>query len=155
MKPKACSVQGCSRGRWKGEYCYGHSRVATSTEKGATSNRKVDSSRRKVATFKKRKPLKKVADKRRRELAIYSANRKAYLEANPFCAVFPWLPATDIHHRYGRENERLNDMEFWIAVSRPGHDKIHNNPEWAYENGYLLLKNSIQKNEELGREVFE
>ena len=31
----------------------------------------------------------------------------------------------------------------FLAVSREGHDKIENNPEWAYENGFSIRSNQI------------
>lgn len=45
--------------------------------------------------------------------------------------------ATDIHHMNGRYGNRLNDVEFWMGVSREGHTWIHNNPKLSRERGYL------------------
>ncbi len=43
----------------------------------------------------------------------------------------------EIHHRKGR-GKYLLDTSTWCAVSREMHDRIHQNPKWAYEKGYLL-----------------
>lgn len=94
----------------------------------------------------KRTPLKKVSSKRSKELRLYAKLRKEYLDANPHCQV--WLKenpnataeaplATDIHHVRGRWHGRLNDTTNWLAVCRESHEKIHRNPAWAYERGYL------------------
>jgi hypothetical protein len=99
----------------------------------------------------KRTPLKRVSTKRSKELKEYSKLRKAYLEAHPYCEVYmaeygleykggpvDAPKATDIHHRRGRWGSRLNDTRYWLAVCRAMHEDIHNDPKWAYEQGYLL-----------------
>lgn len=99
----------------------------------------------------KRTPLKRVSSKRSKELREYAKLRKAYLEAHPYCEVFladfgvkykgkPLdMPlATDIHHRKGRWGRRLNDTEYWLAVCRASHKRIHRYPKWAYQRGYML-----------------
>jgi hypothetical protein len=101
----------------------------------------------------KRTPLRKVSVQRAKELREYSKLRKIYLEAHPYCQV--WLlemgikyegspleaPLShDIHHRQGRQRSKLNDTSMWLAVCRDSHHKIHNNPRWAYEHGYLIKK---------------
>lgn len=97
----------------------------------------------------KRTPLKRVSSKRSKELREYAKLRKAYLEAHPYCQV--WIQegiingtslndpplSTDIHHVRGRWHGRLNDTKYWLAVCRESHEKIHRNPAWAYERGYL------------------
>jgi hypothetical protein len=99
----------------------------------------------------KRTPLKRVSNKRSKELREYSKLRKAYLETHPYCEVYMAelgvkyngkpldMPlATDIHHRKGRWGGRLNDTQYWLAVCRASHDRIHRHPQWAYERGYML-----------------
>lgn len=48
--------------------------------------------------------------------------------------------ATEVHHMKGREGALLNDTKYWLAVSREGHIRIENNPEWAKEMGYSLSR---------------
>jgi hypothetical protein len=118
--------------------------------------------------MKPRKPIRKVSSKRAKQNAEYSKRRKAFLEAHPYCQWFlnhhgisekeagPLgvveimtgfngriikIPlSTEIHHKRGRFGSRLNAEEFWMAVSREGHNWIHNNPKEAYERGYLLRR---------------
>lgn len=104
----------------------------------------------------RRTPLKRVSAKRAEQLREYSIRRKAFLEAHPFCAVAAeaskkmfvnrqvgtfWMehtPATDIHHIRGRRDAMLLDERYWLAVSREGHDAIHQNPNKAREMGWLV-----------------
>lgn len=101
----------------------------------------------------KRTPLKRVSSKRSKELREYAKLRKAYLLAHPYCQVWQQerlmegaslysllmlAPrSTDIHHVRGRWGKRLNDTKHWLAVCRESHDRIHRDPAWAYERGYL------------------
>ena len=93
------------------------------------------------------KPIKKVSDKRRKQNTEYLKARKEFFDnpENKYCAVFPHLLATDIHHMKSRENEALLDSEFWLAVSREGHDYIHANSKEAYEKKWSLYKNRINE----------
>jgi hypothetical protein len=43
---------------------------------------------------------------------------------------------TDVHHKKGR-GKYLLDESTWLPVCREHHDKIHANPAWAFEQGYL------------------
>ena len=108
----------------------------------------------------RRSPLSRVSKKRRKEMDLYSTKRKAFLAAHPWCQV--WLKerglseymvlrdcgpvsegrsycplSVDIHHMNGRTGWRLNDESEWLAVSREAHERIHQNPSWARERGYL------------------
>ena len=85
----------------------------------------------------KRTKLKPVSDKRKVQNAEYSQLRKVFLQGKR-CAVFPNLAATEIHHTNHREGERLNDTEYWLAVSREGHEWIHRNTKEAREKKWLL-----------------
>lgn len=82
--------------------------------------------------------------------AKYSVLRIEFLgkKENQICPI-KGTQATDVHHKIGRigfadEWARLNnvpltlDTRFWIALSREGHKKVEENPEWAKENGYSL-----------------
>lgn len=71
------------------------------------------------------------------------------MEARPWCEVelatgnytgingHPAM-ATEVHHKNGRHGARLNDESRWLAVSRAGHDFIHNNPSEARARGWLV-----------------
>jgi hypothetical protein len=83
--------------------------------------------------------IKPVSDKRKKQNSAYLLARKIFLmeDDNKYCPVNGSL-ATEIHHTNGRSNERLLDREFWIGVSREGHQWIHANPEEARKNGWLI-----------------
>lgn len=93
----------------------------------------------------KPKPIAKFSSKRAKRNAAYLVARDLFLakEENKFCPVMAKLKnktvrATEVHHLFGREGEKLNDQEFWLGVSREGHKYIHNNPEIAREEGWLI-----------------
>jgi ElaB/YqjD/DUF883 family membrane-anchored ribosome-binding protein len=89
---------------------------------------------------RQRKAIPKVSQKRKKQLEEYSRLREAFLKDHPWCAVFPRLRSTQIHHGMGREGEWLLRTEHWHAVSDEGHHKIENNRKWAKENGFLKLR---------------
>lgn len=100
---------------------------------------------RKKAPRAKTKRLPAVSKRRAQELREYSKLRETFLLENPLCEVWkhfgcrsPIRFSEEIHHTKGRTGKRLNDVKHWLAVSRWGHDQIHNNPKWAYEAGFLL-----------------
>ena len=88
---------------------------------------------------KKQKPIKPVSDKRQKQNTAYLLARKIFLmeERNKYCPVTGGL-ATEIHHINGRENERLLNRKYWLAVSRDGHKYIHDNPSESRVNGWLI-----------------
>lgn len=88
----------------------------------------------------KKTRLSPVSKKRKKQLADYSSIRKEYLAKNPLCHCCQKVPATDIHHKAGRWQERLNDTALFCALCRSCHNYIHGNPEWAYANLWLIRR---------------
>ncbi len=116
----------------------------------------------------KRTKIRRVSSKRSTQLREYSKLRKAFLEAHPWCQWWlqehglsesdvdrygwtdlydpcgNWMAKTkvpsscEIHHMNGRFGSRLNKTEWWLAVSREGHEWVHNNPKEARLRGYLM-----------------
>lgn len=88
---------------------------------------------------KQRKPIRPISKKLAKEKETYSKLRLEFLERfeNKFCAVYPHLLATEVHHLDGRENWRLNNVDRWLPVSRDGHQWIDDFPELARERGFL------------------
>lgn len=85
------------------------------------------------------KKIRKVSPKMAKALQEYSKLKKSFLENQPFCAVYPRLPAVDIHHMKGRGTiELLLDYRYWLGVSREGHIWIETHPKEAKERGYNL-----------------
>lgn len=104
---------------------------------------------------KKTVKIKKLSDKKMKQNLQYLADRVIFLgkPENRVCPV-TGKHTTEIHHvrkrrGYADEYARLNniplllDQRFWLAVSREGHQKIEDNPEWAYEMGYSIRNNSL------------
>lgn len=90
---------------------------------------------------KKPKKIKPVSEKRKAENLVYSELRRVFLNRpeNKVCPI-TGQPTTDVHHRKGRIGKLLLDTKYWLAVSREGHQKIEENPEWAYAMGYSLKR---------------
>lgn len=117
-----------------------------------------------IMSLQRKQDLRPVSLKRVRTNKIYSALRKKFLADHPYCQV--WLAehnftesdvvlgvvtrldltgshwfkvplATDVHHVKGRRSGNLLRTETWMAVSREYHDRIHREPIWAEERGYL------------------
>ena len=88
----------------------------------------------------KKKAISPVSKKRLDELAHYRKVRDKYLKDNPVCEVHDCNnPSDHIHHVNGRTGKRLYDDNYFMAVGGCCHPKkIHENPEWARKNGYLI-----------------
>ena len=48
--------------------------------------------------------------------------------------------AVDIHHKRGRHGKNYLDVKTWMAVSRSGHQWIHENDAEARVKGWLLTQ---------------
>lgn len=92
--------------------------------------------RKRSKPLRSRKPMNRVSDKHRKELKEYSKIRYDYFMLNHFCEICGEA-ATDIHHK-ARRGKNLNNTETWMPVCRLCHTKLHDNPKWAKENGYLI-----------------
>jgi hypothetical protein len=123
MKAKQCKQDGCGNPSWSKGYCQWH-----------TPKKPIEGNKKPL----KRKPLSPISDKRKKQQAAYKVLREAFLKQHPMCGVFPHLAATQIHHTRHRENERLNDTKYWLAVSDAGHKYIHSHPEESYSKGWLI-----------------
>ena len=113
--------------------------------------------RRKLAPKKPRAKLRQVSTRRRGELKEYARRRLAFLALpeNRWCPVAAagllppdgdWrrnpvvqrLRTTDVHHQFGKEGAKLNYERWFLAVSRAGHDWIHQNGKEARLRGWLI-----------------
>ena len=86
------------------------------------------------------KSIKKVSDKRKIQNETYGQLRRIFLNKpeNRICPI-TGRPTTDVHHKKGRGKYFL-DTSTWVALSREGHRKVEENPQWAYENGYSIKR---------------
>lgn len=83
-----------------------------------------------------RNPITPVSKARNERLKEYYKLREIFL-LDKVCPV-TGKKATEVHHTNGRENSRLTDIRYWLAVSREGHLWIHANPKEAREAGWLV-----------------
>ena len=91
----------------------------------------------KQKTIKEFKPIPKISQKKKIENLKYQVLRTEFLgkKENQVCPV-TGEKTTEIHHKKGRVGSLFLNTKFWLGVSRKGHLKIENNPEWAKENGF-------------------
>jgi hypothetical protein len=102
-----------------------------------------------VTRPKKGYTIPKVSAKQKAKLAEYYKVRADFMNnlKSQVCPVFPDKCVTDVHHKKGREGfadawakenniPLLIDTRYFLAVSRAGHQKIENQPEWAKENNF-------------------
>jgi hypothetical protein len=90
----------------------------------------------------------KVSKKRQRQNREYLQARREYLFHNPTCNVQGCSKdAVEIHHKAGRENERLVDPSNFLGVCSAHHRMIELAPEWAKENGYSNSRLKPQSND--------
>lgn len=87
----------------------------------------------------KRKPIRKVSAKRAEQNKIYKRLRELFLRVNPLCQVYPFRQATEVHHTYSGKDRSKHFLQVstWMAVSREGHNHIHDHPKEAREKGWL------------------
>lgn len=96
--------------------------------------------KRKPVVYKPRTPIKKVSDKRAVKDLQYYALRKVFMEKpeNQTCPI-TGQQTVEVHHKFsGKDRDKYYlDVTTWLAVSRDGHNWIHENPKEAREKGYL------------------
>lgn len=91
-----------------------------------------------IGEVKKRKPINKVGAKMKERLRLYYKVRETYLDGNIGCEAKLGGcngTATDIHHKCGRTGDLLFDMDYFLAVCRPCHNWIEENPKEAKKRG--------------------
>lgn len=87
--------------------------------------------------------IKPVAPKRAVQLQEYAKLRREYLALYPVCEVEECHnPSTEIHHQRGKENEKLLDTNYFMAVCRDHHTYYTEHSKEAIEKG-ISLKRTI------------
>ena len=91
---------------------------------------------------KKEPKAKKAIAKKSKKLIdaekIYNKERKAYLQAYPYCETNCGMGASQIHHRKGRIGSLLTNINYFMAVCAECHKWIEEHPLEAKEKGYSL-----------------
>lgn len=99
--------------------------------------------KRSAKPIAKKAAPKKIADKRRSEISLYTKERKLYLAVNKQCLASLHgctKVATDVHHKKGRENKLLLDKQYWLPVCRSCHDWITEHSKEAIEMGLSVSR---------------
>jgi hypothetical protein len=90
---------------------------------------------------KPRVPIKKVSDKHKKELAVYSVLSKQYKEKNPHCEAKLTgcqYYTSDVHHK-AKRGVNLNNIDTWMPVCRSCHHKVETlNADEAREKGFRM-----------------
>ena len=87
---------------------------------------------------KQRTPVKKVSDKRKKEMSVYDKRRLAFLALHKFCqANLPSCTkvATEVHHKRGRVGDDYLNISTWLAACNSCHHWIELHPIEAKELG--------------------
>lgn len=112
------------------------------------ARRNDENRRRRIEAIKrsrepKRKRIAPMSEHRRAELLDYGIARKLFLRQRPNCEACPKMvgmhpcvdarshPATDVHHKKGRQGKLLLNQKHWIPCCSHSHDFIHRNPAIA------------------------
>lgn len=86
----------------------------------------------------KRTPFRRVSKKMEKRLREYRKLKKEVLSHYTFCEMpYCHRRAFQIHHTKGRSGENLCNTATWMILCSTCHTKIHDNPNWAREKGYL------------------
>jgi hypothetical protein len=89
---------------------------------------------------KKKYSIPKVSEKRKIENLKYSVLRTEFLgkKENQICPITK-QQTIEVHHTYcGKDRAKYYlDVSTWLAVSRDGHNWIHDNPKEARKLGFL------------------
>lgn len=87
--------------------------------------------------IKRKTPLRRVSKKRRVSSAVYFDKRRKFLRALDICQVCNKANSQEVHHKRGRYGSAYLDEHTWLAVCRPCHRGIHENPSESRKLGLL------------------
>lgn len=92
---------------------------------------------------KVKKSISPFSEKRLERYAEYRVVRDKYLADHPICEVHDCNnPTTNLHHKAGRNGRLLTISKYFMACCDDCHPKrIHENPAWAREHGYIVTVN--------------
>jgi len=84
----------------------------------------------------RRTRIRKVSNKRAKEMKTYSLLREAFLLQFPICQWCTDREATEVHHVEKRGINYLN-IDTWKALCHSCHKEVHDRPSWARRVGLL------------------
>lgn len=85
----------------------------------------------------RRTRIKRVSSRRAKQQRLYPDKRNAFLLKYPLCEVCRKNHATQVHHTEGRIGQKLLDETKFLPTCLYCHSRIHWEPKWAREMGYL------------------
>ena len=117
-------------------YCWCGAIAEGRTDQCATHNAEDRKNERLAKKTQVVRQVQKVTAKRATQTQEYYKLRAEYLALYPVCEVEDCnLKAVDIHHQRGKENERLLDTNYFMAVCRKHHIEITEHSKKAIEDG--------------------
>ena len=153
---KVCQCEECSNPVFSHNYCRFHQALRTDEKWLKTIAKNKQKGRdSQVAKAVKRNSyiIPKFSAKRLSDLVTYRPIRDEYQKEHPICEVHDCdKPANNLHHKMGRIGfaddwarfegiKLLWDVRFFMNCCETCHpQRIHENSEWAYKNGYLISK---------------
>lgn len=97
----------------------------------------VNLKRKKILVSKKL--LSPISEKLKARSIEYSRVRKEYLFAKGYTCEVCGNAGDQIHHK-AKRGKNLCAVETFMCVCALCHSKIHDNPKWARDNGYLIYE---------------
>lgn len=124
-------------------YCACGNICEGSTKRCASCNFDARKAERQSKKVKVIVPVKKVTVKRAAQNVEYLKLRREYLEAYPACEVPECdIKSVEIHHQRGRENEKLLDTNYFMAVCHKHHVEFTEHSKKAIEDGHSFLRST-------------
>lgn len=92
----------------------------------------------------------KISKKYSEGLKLYKKARQEYLELHRCCeakltgclapTIVCDIKLLQIHHKIGRQGEKLYDSKYFMTVCQSCHNYLTENPEFAIENGFSISR---------------
>lgn len=79
-------------------------------------------------------------DKNLEALSKYRSERDLFLKQNPICMIDGCTGKSTLHHAKGRIGKLLYDRKYFRNLCWKHHSYAETHPQWAYENGYSVLR---------------
>lgn len=134
MKPKAIKI--CAN-----KYCNNTFRPYKTTDKYCSYSCALENKKPRNP----QKQISKVSKKKQALDRLYKILRFKFMTKpeNKYCAVYPNLLSTEVHHKAGRIGKLYLYVPYWLAVSSEGHKYIHDNPKESYKRGWLIKSTTV------------
>lgn len=96
--------------------------------------------------MKEKTEIKKQSDQRKKEHTKYLIEARKWL-VGKHCKICidkgkGEVKATEVHHKEGRDNDKLLDKSKWLPICTEHHAYITINSAWAIKHGYSILRST-------------